>query len=64
MLNLVKSNEFVDDELEKVIGVFKDNIGDVKIKIQFLKDIPDSAQGKRRFVISKFGDIFLNKQDI
>lgn len=62
-LKVVKTPRFVESELGPLFEVFQRYLGDVKIEVEYVASIPRTPQGKLVFVISKFGNKLLHKED-
>jgi len=58
-LKVVKGSKFSKEELEIRLNTIRKYLGDIKIDIEFVDSMPQTPQGKLKFVISKFGDNLL-----
>lgn len=62
-LNVVKNENFRDEEMDIIHETIRRSLGEVEIKICYLPEIPVSRSGKLRFVISKVAPDILNSNE-
>lgn len=62
-LKMVKTPDFKESELKPLFEVFSRYLGNIEIKVEYVNSIPRTPQGKLKFVISKFGQKFLCKEN-
>jgi hypothetical protein len=53
---IVKSERFSAEELEGILEKIRaGSKGELKLQVKFVSEIPSTASGKRRLVVSRFG---------
>jgi hypothetical protein len=52
----------VENDIKLLSEVLCRYLGNIKIEIQYVNTIPNTVQGKQKYVISKFGNELLYKE--
>jgi len=54
IVKIVKEKSYTEEDTKRILRMLRERVGEeMKIKIEFVDEIPTTGAGKRRYIISK-----------
>jgi len=54
IVKIIKEKNYTEEDTKRILRMLRERVGEeMKIKIEFVDEIPTTGTGKRRYIISK-----------